>query len=302
MSQDLTGFSSTAPFGPADFPDANEVSLSQYSFSEETSYSIAIDNAITKHFNEIKEKQDQSITVQNSWKKRIREFLVTKSSKLLEFLSCKLKNHPVLSSTENFFQKFSKTNIKYNQSLRDIILDVSSNNISEEMDALCISNEYLTLPRYIEQTKFIMEKYKLVSEKILDQENLLKIKLSSLDSLQNKITGIQTISHNEYYEELMNSTEKYIGKIFEENNIEKDYNEIIENYRKFLYLREIIKTIRLPELTEKEPLCSICFSEQIQYALVPCGHTYCSNCTKKQFTSCSICRSSISDRVKIYFT
>jgi predicted patatin/cPLA2 family phospholipase len=81
------------------------------------------------------------------------------------------------------------------------------------MDALCISNEYMTLPRYIEQTKFIMEQYKLVSEKILDQENLLKIKLSSLDSLQNKITGIQTISHNEYYEELMTATEKYIGKI-----------------------------------------------------------------------------------------
>ena len=60
MSQDLTGFSSTAPFGPADFPDANEVSLSQYSFSEETSYSIAIDNAITKHFNEIKEKHYQT--------------------------------------------------------------------------------------------------------------------------------------------------------------------------------------------------------------------------------------------------
>jgi hypothetical protein len=302
MSQDLTGFSSTAPFGPADFPDANEVSLSQYSFSEETSYSSAINNAITKHLNEIKDKQDQSITVQNAWKKRIREFLVTKSSKLLEFLTCKLKNHPVLSSTENFFQKFSKTNIKYNQSLRDIVLDISSNNISEEMDALCISNDYLTLPRYIEQTKFIMEQYKLVSEKILDKENLLKIKLSSLDSLQNKIVGIQSISHNEHYEELMSASEKYIGKIFEENNIEKDYNEIIENYRKFLYLREVIKTIRLPELTEKEPLCSICFSEQIQYAFVPCGHTYCSNCTKKQFTSCSICRSSISDRIKIFFT
>ena len=302
MSQDLTGFSSTTPFGPADFPDANEVSISQYSFSDETSYSIAIDNAITKQLNEIKDKQDQSITVQNAWKKRIREFLITKNSKLLEFLTCKLKKHPVLSSIEHFFQKFSKSNIKYNQSLRDIVLDISNNNISEEMDALCISNEFLTLPRYVEQTKFIMEQYKLVAEKILDQENLLKIKLSSLDSLQSKIGSIQSLSHNEFYEELMNATEKYIGKIFDDNAIENDYNELIENYRKFLYLREVIKVIRLPELTEKEPLCTICFNDQVSYVFVPCGHTYCVSCSKKQFNSCSICRSSISDRVKLYFT
>jgi ATP-dependent Lon protease len=228
--------------------------------------------------------------------------LINKNSKLLEFINCKLKNHPVLSSTENFFQRFSKVNVKSNQSLRDIVLDISSNNISEEMDTLCSSNEFLTLPRYIEQTKFIIEQYKLVADKILDEENLLKIKLSTLDSIQNKINSIQSLSHNEHYEELMNITEKYIGKIFDENNIEKDYNEIIANYRKFFYLREVIKTIRLPELTEKEPLCSICFNDQIQYTFNPCGHTFCSNCTKKQFNSCSICRTHISERIKIFFT
>ena len=297
---EMTGIAYSV-FSPADFPDSNDVSLSQISFIQETSYSTAIDSAITKHLNEIKSKQDQSVSVQTAWKKRIREFLITKNSKILEFLTCKLKSHPVLSLTDNFFQKFSNT--KYNQqTLYDVILDVSCNNITDEFNALCLSNEYLTLPKYVEQTKYIIEQYKLVAEKILDKENLLKIKVTSLDSLHNKLNVIQTISHNEHYEELMIATEKYIGKIFEENKIQEDYEDIIEHYRKYYYLREVLKTIRMPELIEKEPLCSVCFDETVSYAFVPCGHTFCPTCTKKQFSTCSVCRSNINDRVKIYFT
>ena len=55
------------------------------------------------------------------------------------------------------------------------------------------------------------------------------------------------------------------------------------------------------ELTEKEPLCSICFNEQIQYAIIPCGHTFCTTCIKRHVVNCSVCRGQIRDRVRVYF-
>ena len=78
-----------------------------------------------------------------------------------------------------------------------------------------------------------MDQYKLVADKILDQENLLKMKLAVLDSMNQKLIGFQSLGHNEHFEELMTSITKYIDKTYEDNNIEEDYKNIIELYRKF---------------------------------------------------------------------
>jgi ATP-dependent Lon protease len=299
--ENTTDFASST-FASADFPDANEISPSNFIVCSDNSYSSAINNAMDKHLNEVKEKTNTNIVIQKSWKKRFREFITTKNSKLLEFLTLKLKLHPVLGPIENFFQKFGKSSINSQQSLKEIILDSSGVDITQEIDALCLSNDFESTQKYVEQTTYLMEQYKLVADKILDQENLLKIKMATLDNLQQKISGIQSLTHNEHYEELMTVTEKYINKIFEENNIENDYNSIIELYRRFYHLRELVKSIRNIELTEKEPLCSICFNEQIQYAIIPCGHTFCTTCIKRHIVNCSVCRGQIRDRVRIYFT
>jgi len=37
-------------------------------------------------------------------------------------------------------------------------------------------------------------------------------------------------------------------------------------------------------------------------AIVPCGHTFCGGCAKKQNTNCYICRGQIRERIKLYFT
>ena len=299
ISDDILENSSS--FASADFPDANEISPANFTLVSDNNYSTAINNAMEKHLNEVKEKMNPAILIQSSWKKKFREFINTKNSKILEFLSSKLKVHPVLGQTEFFFQKFGKYNINKN-SLKDIILDNSGDDISEEIDLLLLSKDFESSETYVRQTQYIMEQYKLVADKILDQENLLKMKLALLDSLNQKIVGIQNLSHNEHYEELMTVTKKYIDKAFEENNIETEYNSIIELYRKFYHLRELIKTTRTVELTEKEPLCTICFNQQVQEAIVPCGHTYCGDCLRRHTLTCSVCRGPIKDRIKIYFT
>ena len=300
-----TTLNDTGIFAPADFPDASEDSLYDLSLSYEQSYSTAISNSLIKHITEIKEKEERNIpNLQTSWKKKFREFLSTKNNKLLDFISSKMKSHPVLGAAEIFLQRFGKKNINFNtQNIREVILDISNNvDPIDELNALCISHEFLPIKQHMEQSKFLMDQYKLVAEKIIDKENLLSIKLTSLDTMHAKINGILTLSRNEHYNSLMETVEKYLEKVFEENSIESDYNEIIENYRKFIHLREIMRNIRFTESYEKEPLCTICFDNKITHAFVPCGHTFCINCVKKQSVSCSICRANVRDRIKLYFS
>jgi hypothetical protein len=118
ISDDILENSSS--FASADFPDANEISPANFTLVSDNNYSTAINNAMEKHLNEVKEKMNPAILIQSSWKKKFREFINTKNSKILEFLSSKLKVHPVLGQTEFFFQKFGKYNINKN-SLKDII-------------------------------------------------------------------------------------------------------------------------------------------------------------------------------------
>ena len=132
--------------------------------------------------------------------------------------------------------------------------------------------------------------YKLTYD---DAKNILKNKIAKYLS-QNKI--------NRHYLIKYNDDNTFLNETYEDNNIEEDYKNIIELYRKFFHLRELIKTVRTVELSEKEPLCTICFNEQIQFAIVPCGHTYCSTCIKRHVLTCSVCRGNIRDRIRVYFT
>ena len=291
----MTGITTLGSFSTADFPDSNDVSPANLSIANDLSYTTAINNAVNKQFNEIREK----VTLGQEWNKKFRDLLIMKNNKLLEFLTCKLKKHPVLSSAEHFFQIFGSPT-SFNKSIKEIILDISSNNttvINNDLE----EKGFQSLEKYTEQSAYILQEYKVTIDKILDKEKLLKMKLDSLDSMHTKLKSITSISTNEHYAELMGCIEKYICKLFEENNIESDYNDIINEYKNYLYLRNVLRVARRLDVIEKEPLCSICFDNTVNHAFVPCGHTFCASCLKRQSLNCSVCRSSVRDIVKIYF-
>lgn len=292
----------TGLYAPANFPDASDTTPYEFSNSVDAPYSIAIANSITKHYSELKEKHPVHI-IEGQWKRKFREFLVTKNNKILEFLTCKLKNHPVLGPSEHFFQKFGKSSVNFNtQTIKDIVYDLSGQNGLDEYDALSISKGFLSLEKYAMQTKDILDRYKECVDAILKSESKLKSKLEILDVVHTKLNGFSNISVNENYNPMMESIEKYLTQVFEDCKIEEDYNELIEHYRKFMYLRDIIRVIRSKESCEKEPLCNICFEDTISFAFVPCGHTYCSKCVKRQLSTCAVCRTQVRDRVRLYFS
>ena len=79
-------------FASADFPDANETSLYEFSMAFESNYSNAVNNAVFKHYNEIKEKQStvtESLSI--IWKKKFREFLMTKNMRFFHGMTISVK-------------------------------------------------------------------------------------------------------------------------------------------------------------------------------------------------------------------
>lgn len=73
-------------------------------------------------------------------------------------------------------------------------------------------------------------------------------------------------------------------------------------------LRSLIVTgvnqIVKPEDKEKK-MCPVCFDNEVNTALVPCGHTYCKGCSeadRSRYAKCPQCRAPINARVKIFFS
>ena len=110
----------------------------------------------------------------------------------------------------------------------------------------------------------------------LVQSHLNKIK-------KNKIDEIETLNKSI---EFLGIHEKMCNQQIEEKQIEKE---------------KINKEIKVKkEKYNKLSLeCKICFDNLIEEIQIPCGHCYCSNCSKNM-TNCYICQQNIEKKYKIF--
>lgn len=59
-----------------------------------------------------------------------------------------------------------------------------------------------------------------------------------------------------------------------------------------------------PHYTQNDPrhLCPICVSNEVDTAIVPCGHTVCGKCSIKcDISMCYVCRNQIEKVIKLYY-
>jgi hypothetical protein len=291
-------------FSPADFPDAEEVRPSDAYFdlggvSAGAPFTVAMNNVISRHLYEIRDRSTVPLQPQQ-WKRKFREFLMGQTNELLEFATKPLAKHPTLGPAEILIRKFSRGNFQVNhQSLREVTLDSSGVDVIGEINA-SLSTFESSLKGYGEQTRFLFDLYKTSGEAITQETTKLQMSLDLFDKIQQKIVGIAELQMNDQYEGLARATQSYLQKIFEDNKIEDAYKNLIEAYRKFFIIRDIVLLRRTVDTVASEPLCSICFQEAIQYVLTPCGHTFCGSCVKRQLTQCYVCRQVVKERVKLY--
>jgi len=302
---DLGGIPSTAyEYASADFTDAEEQHPLFYDTAlpsgSDLSYSTLLNNTLEQHTFEIREKLQTSQMTSTQWRRRFREFLTVRVKDLLDFASKPLAKHPTLGPTEVLLRKFGRPNFVPNtHTLRDVALDSSGVNIRALVEEGLKQFPH-TLKGFQEQTRYLFDMYRESADEIIRQDTILQSRLSIFDKVQMKVMGLADLQVNEDYQAMAAAAETYLKRIFDENSLEPVYKALIEAYRKFFLLRDIVHMRRLADSIESQPLCNICFEDTIQFAVTPCGHTYCGSCVKKQFGSCYVCRGPVKERVRLF--
>ena len=262
-----------AQFSPADFADSEDMRPLAAVFDiggqgSSTPYTNAINSMINKGVDEIKSK---NISVHQGWKKKMKDFMTVKNNELLDFLHMKLKEHPVMGPGEILIRRFGNPQIHSNHpSIKEMVLDMSGADVLAEINAgIAQFNLENPAKNLSLQAKYVYEKYRDAGDEIIKQQNLLRFKLEKLDGVQGKIIGLFEIDANEQFQSLMESVEKYLAVIYTENSIEAEYIALLNAYRRFAILRELVQTLRVPSQMENEPLCSICIQEPVSFTVSP---------------------------------
>lgn len=305
---DLTSFTA-AGYASADFGDAEESAPSSVIFDvgghgQQAPYNIAVSNVLNKQIEEIRGKAMTALNISGTWKRRFREFMAKKNNDLIDFLNVSVPSHPVFGRGEILLRRFGNPQCNPSHpSIRDMLLDISGETCIKEInEAMTAIGGSCPLKDLAAHTTLLYEMYKDAGEAAIVAQNAMKVKLDKLDKLQGKLANLFEIDVNDKYEQLMEANEAYLKKVFEESQIESDYKGVIEAYRKFLSLRDVLLLTTSFKSMENQPMCSICIEEPVSYALSPCGHTFCQNCIKKHTNNaCFICRTTAKDKVRLYF-
>ena len=307
----LGGFGAYSPqmsgYSPVDFLDAEEtrpteIYLDPTGTGTSTPYSTAVGNALQRSLQEIRQGNPHPNTPSDNWKKKYRDFLTNKNEDLLAFLTKKFPDQSSCSRVQTFLRKYGKPEaLERNSNLRDRFLDLSGQvPFQQTLDGELQTIGKSSYQELLLQVKYLMDQYKETGEKVLQTDTLLRSKLDALDKCVHKVTGFGELRQTPAFHGLMDAVQVYLNTVFEENKIEETFQELLEHYKKLQFLRESLQFLWSFEASQRESLCSICFNEPIQFALVPCGHTYCSSCVKRQMMSCCICRTNVREKVKLF--
>jgi hypothetical protein len=298
---------SISGYAPADFLDAEdtrppEIALDPTGTGNYQPYSTLVRNVLNRHTVEIKDRSNSIPPITLKWRNRMRDFFFHRNEELIKTLKRPLASHTLFSQTENFIRKFGRADfMPTHNSLNNVFLDNSGVSYVPQITSEMQNIGPATIPQLIDQIRWVYDAYRETGEQLFKKEVVLKEKVEALDSIYKKVVSFMTLHDEPESGEIAESIQKLLKRKFEENTIEQVYDEIIALYRRFYVLREIIHSLRGMDSVDKEPLCSICLNEPVAYALTPCGHTFCSTCSKRQITQCFMCRVQVKEKIKIFF-
>jgi len=285
---------------PADFPDADGNELKTLDSNVLTN---VVSNVSLYHVSGDTSEKQQNAKV---WRKKVREIINTHQERIIDFFTKPVpKEHP-LKIAQSLLTRYSKhnqyltMNDSSKQTLKDFIVDVSGEGIHQlniyiaELEKSRVSDT--PLQKYIFMTRSLLDYMKTVGDEMIRIDQALQNQCFHLDIVVDKVIQLISLDRPEIegFEEVM---QKYIQQQFECHPIEKLYLSYIYAIQKYAALRDILTSQRV--MNASEPLCCVCMSETIIMVFIPCGHTFCTNCSKKT-AACHVCRQGVTSRVKLY--
>ena len=297
----------SAIYASADFKDADETTHSTYfeAFGGTNAVQGIVSQSLSRHISEsipIKSPGNPS-----TWRRRLRDMMLRQTESVLDFLARPSSEQSSLGAVEAILRKYSirqEIDASSLKTLQQLLIDIPGSTVEIEKEIqTCIEKKGPSnLNEIRSQVNALVDMYKETGEKVLECENQLKLRIEKLDKLQRRVSVILELQTNDGTKELINSMEKYIEVSARDLNIEALYKQLIFLYQKHISLRDSIQVFKMGSCLPSEPLCTICLTDSIGYAIVPCGHTFCVNCSRKMLHECGICRTRIKERLKLYIS
>jgi hypothetical protein len=270
-------------------------------------YKSTVTHILSKHCMEIKSVADETIQHSHISKKKLKELITKHNNEMFSFMSPE-KKPTMITSAESIFRRYgheipSIKGTNKSTMLKELNLDANlDRTILELNEGLKRNYEQGGLEDFMKQMRWMIHQYKNIGEEVLRLETTLFQKIELLDKLHQRIPLITNLADNDALPPLIDSFSNYIESIYQSSHFEENYIQLIEQYKKWNVCRQILCTQTMMKQDGNEPHCTICITEPISSAVAPCGHTFCSTCSKKQTTTCFICRGPIRERIKLYFT
>ncbi len=267
--------------------------LDTYETIEASAIQNSLINASMFHVNEFTVKVDK-------WKQDIYTQLKEQQKTVFSFLEITDSTEPAVSRASSFVEKFGNTRPIQMQDT-NYIKTLSGRGIDElnayirKLDAEY--SEEMIVERWKKIKDSLLTYMKSLGQELIQMDFALQTDCKQLDSFITKAKELIEFGNPgvEGYDTMIQTV---IAKQFETKNIEVSYWNFIYTLQKYTILRDLLF---VDGIKKEGPTCCVCMEEPSTTVFVPCGHTFCSSCSKKKIM-CHVCRSPIQNTLRIYFT
>jgi hypothetical protein len=273
-------------------------------------YRSTVTNILSKHCMEVKLVSEESVqTSAHIAKKKLKDLIAKHNNEIFSFMENPEKSPNILGTAETIFRRYGHELPSIRGTNRVAMLKELHLN-AEVDEALVEFNEGLKknmesgggVEDFVRQMRWLITQYKNKGEEVLRLETNLFQKIDMLDKVNSRLPMITSLAQNDELGNVIDAFSKYAENVYQTAHFEENYKDLIQAYKKWNVCRQLLSFQNVLRCDGSEPACSICLLEPISAAIVPCGHTFCGTCAKKQNTTCFICRGQIRERVKLYFT
>jgi len=217
-------------------------------------------------------------------------------SKLIPFLK-PLEEQKDIARMRAVLKKLERDD--FNPSSQDMFKDLCIDVSGSEIHNLGINIEEFTAT-----FEKIVDEYNKSVETLFTSEKNLHNGLDMFDTIAVKLDDFLNLETNSASLDMFDAFLKYLSAFFDENSIYETFTIFLKAYKHFVAIHSLLKLTKeiTPEDERLAPLCSVCISDPVSHAFVPCGHTFCAKCVQKQITVCYVCRTRYNSKMKLYFS
>jgi hypothetical protein len=288
-------------FAAASFDDQDAGSGPVHSSPNIGPMTSALHNVSARHLHDIATSLPDDRQFLRSWRRQLQECLSQQHSRLVRFLIADASGSSVDSTdfvrkANDILAKYAKPTWNFASSTRDLALDVTTATV-----AATIETELGLSPAALRDLqKRAIRMYSAAASAVAAAEGRLEEKLKRLETIHGRVSELMFLEPTPVLEGMATVTREYLDSVYEKVDLEPDYRDLIDQYKRFATLRSAMGLANFHRGTGA-PICSICMAREVTQALTPCGHTYCDECTRTQMTGCYICRVQIRDKIRLYF-